>query len=357
MLTINSLKRYVPFNGLDDRYLEEALSHIAEREFEKGQMLFKRGRAVAEKYFLLEGQVDLINNAFAVSTVNSDSPFADSALNLESPTVNSAVAKSNMVKAFAIDAEVLDRITAWSQSAASASIDGDSSGVDFSVEELHDEIANDWMSSLLQSPLFSRIPLTQVQELFLRFEDIELEKDEVIVREGEPGDYFYVVASGKVRVTNRSESVDVTLEPGKYFGEEALLGDTLRNATVTMFEGGRIKRLNREDFMALLKAPVIRYIEDRLLSKLGKPYKLLDVKMPIEYRANHLPGSINVPLSRLRDSMADLGRSNVYVVPDDAGSRADIAAHLLCQAGFEAVVLKREAAPTGVESAVAAATN
>lgn len=346
MLTINELKRFVPFNGLDDQYLEEALGHIAEREFEKGQMLFKRGRAVAERFYLMEGQVDLINNAFAVSTVNSESPLAESALNSESPTVNSAVAKSYRVKAFTIDAEALDRITAWSQSAASAASNNQDSGVDFSVEELHEEVANDWMSSLLQSPLFSRIPLTQVQELFLRFEDIDLEAGTEIVREGEPGDFFYVVASGKVKVTNRTGSLDVTLEPGQYFGEEALLGDTLRNATVKVYESGRLKRLNREDFLALLKAPVIRYIEDRLLEKLGKPYKLLDVKMPIEFRAKHMPGSINIPLSRLRNSMTELAQTNVYVVPDDAGSRADIAAHLLCQAGFEAVVLKHEAEET-----------
>lgn len=107
-----------------------------------------------------------------------------------------------------------------------------------------------------------------------------------------------------------------------------------------MTADGILKRLGSEDFIALLKAPVLKYIEDNSLQSFDKPYKLIDVKMPIEYRLNHMPGSINVPLSRLRNTMPELGRSNVYLVPDDAGSRADIAAHLLCQAGFEAMILK-----------------
>jgi len=54
-----------------------------------------------------------------------------------------------------------------------------------------------------------------------------------------------------------------------------------------------------------------------------------------------VPGSVNVPLSRLRAAIPKLGDSNnVYVVPDDAGSRADIAAHLLCQAGYDAFILR-----------------
>jgi len=85
---------------------------------------------------------------------------------------------------------------------------------------------------------------------------------------------------------------------------------------------------------------VVRYVESKVLDKMDKPYKLLDVKMPMEYRIQHMPGAINIPLSRLRNSLAELGRTNIYVVPDDAGSRADIAAHLLCQAGFDAVILK-----------------
>jgi len=339
MLDIRTLKSFIPFNGLEDEYLQEALSSIEVTEFKKGQMLFKRGRPISLKYFLLDGQVDLINSAFYVSTVLAGSATANTALNSESPTVSSAVAKSAKVTAFSIDAEVLDRLTTWSQAAAAGSEDSGYSTGEFEVEELGDD-GGDWMASLLQAPLFSKVPLSQVQELFMRFEDVPYKKDELVVKEGEEGDYFYVLASGSAHVYNHSDSVDLVIHPGQYFGEEALLGNTPRNASVRMLANGRLKRLNSENFNALLKAPVVKYTEEKLLEKLGKPYKLLDVKMPMEFRISHMPGAINIPLSRLRNSLPELGRANIYIVPDDAGSRADIAAHLLCQAGFDALILK-----------------
>jgi len=343
MLHVEQLKTFVPFKGLDTKYLEEALKHIRTETHAKGTMLFKRGKTIAARYYLLEGKVDLIDSAYYATQVEAGCERVESALNEDSPTKCSALAKSP-VSIFSIDAETLDRIVAWSQSAVSTTDDPElsrSSGAAFEVSELDNKDGGgDWMSALLQSPLFERIPLTQVQELFLRFEDFPVAKGETVVREGEKGDYFYVLASGSARVYNRSESVDVKLDPGSYFGEEALLGETLRNATVKMSSSGMLKRLTNENFSTLLKSPVLQYLENDSLDKLSRPYQLIDVKMPVEFRLKHVPGSINVPLSRLREAIPELGDTNAYVVPDDAGSRADIAAHLLCQAGYEAFILK-----------------
>jgi rhodanese-related sulfurtransferase len=85
---------------------------------------------------------------------------------------------------------------------------------------------------------------------------------------------------------------------------------------------------------------VIQYVDDKSLDKQKKLVKILDVRLPLEFRTGHLEGSVNVPLSRLRESLEDLGQANLYAISDEAGPRADIAAYLLCQAGFDAVVLK-----------------
>lgn len=356
-MELDDLRKFVPFSELDDKYLQDVLGQISLKTLHKGEMLFKRGRSVAERYYLVSGQVDLIDSNYASKSVEAGRDAVANTLNPESPTRCSCIAKS-VVDVFSIEAEVLDRIVAWSESAAYANnneaevsaqsseppptVDGELVTGEIEVSSIADEEPTDWMSSLLQSPLFTRIPLTQVQELFTRFNDKDAKKGDVIVKEGEKGDYFYVLASGRANVTNRSESVDVVLEPGSYFGEEALLGDTPRNATVTMAEQGTLKKLDAENFESLLKAPILQYLEHDELDTLDKPYKILDVKMPMEYRIHHVAGSINVPLSRLRTSMEELGKANAYVVPDDAGSRADIAAHLLCQAGFDAYILRAE---------------
>ncbi len=340
MLHLEQLKKFIPFNGLDVKYLDEAMKHIRVEVHAKGTMLFKRGKPVSSRIYLVDGNVDLIDSAYYATPVRSGSERAQSALNDESPTKCSALAKSS-VTIISIDLEVLDRIVAWSQSIDEDELDG--VGVPeggFGVEEIQNDSKGDWMSALLQSPLFERIPITQVQELFLRFEDCLVKQGEIVLREGESGDYFYVLASGHAHVYNACKSVDVELGPGSHFGEEALLGETVRNASVEMLTDGMLKRLNHEDFSALLKCPVLQYLESDKLNGLERPYKLIDVKMPMEFRMRHVPGSVNVPLSRLRSAIPDLGDGNIYVVPDDAGSRADIAAHLLCQAGYDAFILR-----------------
>jgi len=339
-LDINTLKKFVPFSELEDKYLEDALDHITEKSFNKGEMMFKRGRPIAERFYLISGRVDLIDANFKSSSVEGGRESIANALNPESPTRRSGIAKSP-VRVFVVEVEALDRIVAWSESAAYASQGGDLTLTgEIEVSSIADEDATDWMSSLLRSPLFNKIPMTQVQELFARFVDQPVPKAEMVIKEGEKGDFFYVLASGRAHVTNRSESVDVMLEPGSYFGEEALLGQTPRNASITMVEPGLLKRLEADAFEALLKSPILQYVLADELESLGKPHKLIDVKMPVEFRMFHVPGSINVPLARLRMSMNELAKSSAYVVPDDAGSRADIAAHLLCQAGFDAYILK-----------------
>ncbi|MFT7560074.1 MAG: CRP-like cAMP-binding protein [Flavobacteriales bacterium] len=346
------LKRFTPFDGLQDEYLDEVITSIKLSEAPKGTMLFKRGRASGLRFFLLEGVVDLIDSQYVATSIRGGSTAALSALNKESPTQSSCVVKDQYAQIFSIEVEVLDRIMAWSESAESAfaaemdaKYEADfnpASTGQFDVVDVGDDLDNDWMSSLLKTPMMARVPLTHVQDLFTRFEDVRFKAGDVIMKEGEQGDYFYVLSSGTAKITNKSESVDVELRPGQYFGEEALLASTLRNATVTMMKPGMLKRLNSEDFKSLLSEPVLQYVTGAELGGFEKPHKLIDVKMPLEYRAAHIKGSINVPLARLRGTMPELARTNVYVVNGDAGSRANIAAHLLCQAGFDAFILLPE---------------
>lgn len=348
-----TLKSFVPFSELREDYFDEILAHIELATYTKGQMIFKRGKVLDDSYFLVEGMIDLIDSHFESQQLEAGQPKSWQALNLESPTSVSCVAKSE-VTVFKVDQHELDRCLAWSQSSDSYEEDlpqtsipegfSSTTMMGMHVEEMIDDSATDWMSSLLQAPLFSKIPISQVQELFVKFQNYPVSAGDVVIREGEMGDYFYVISAGVARVTDRTASVDLQLEAGMYFGEEALLGQTPRNATVTMETAGLLKRLDAESFRTLLTEPVLDYIDTAALHELQRPYQLLDVKMPIEYRMAHFEGCMNLPLSKLRSKISDLNHEQVYVVADDAGSRADIAAHLLCQAGFDTLILKTASA-------------
>lgn len=342
MLSIAELKNFYPFKHIADCFLKELLVHAEVQCFHKGDLIYKRSLELEKQYFLVEGCVNLIDADYSLDRVQADTLEAARALNKRLQVSQSAVAESSTVRVLLIDTLLMERVIGSSKSAANAQVEQANIDSDHCAV-LQVEKADDWMSCLLQSPLFSRIPLTKVQELFLRFSDLRRRRGDIVVHEGERGDYFYVVASGEVAVTNCIGTLNLTLGPGEYFGEESLLGDTLRNATVTMTRDGCLKRLNAADFMTLLKEPVVSYVEPNSLDSLEQPYKLLDVKTPLEYRDDHLPGSINIPLARLRNNVEELAHSYIYVVPDDdGGGRAEIAVYLLCQAGFNAVVLRNE---------------
>lgn len=345
-----SLSGFAPFDALSTQYLHKVAEHTEQVTLAKGKLIFQRGKISTHRYYLLSGDVDLLDSGFQATLVSAGSARARMTLDDRSPTHVSAVAKS-AVTLLKVDAEFLDVAMAWSQASDAGS--GSSSGsaldstsaaplgdVDLAMAQVEvTEDEGDWMSALLQSPLFLRVSPAHIQTLFSRFERQRVSQGQLVVKEGEAGDYFYVIESGTARVTNLTGKLDVSLQPGQFFGEEALVGDAPRNATITMTTDGCLMRLEKADFKSLLQEPVQRLVTQAQLPSLGA-HQLLDVRLPLEYRHQHVAGCRNIPLASLRTKLGELDRDTVYVVTDDAGRRAQVAAYLLCQQGFEAVLLQ-----------------
>lgn len=66
----------------------------------------------------------------------------------------------------------------------------------------------------------------------------------------------------------------------------------------------------------------------------ANPARILDVRTPREWAAGHIAGSLNIPLSRLRDQVDEIPRDGQLVVQCAGGYRSSIAASLLAQRGF-----------------------
>jgi len=79
----------------------------------------------------------------------------------------------------------------------------------------------------------------------------------IIFRQGDPGDLFYLIQSGKVRVFRKDagglETDLSVLGPGRSFGEMALLTGEARSANVETIEETRLMVLSREQFEHILK--------------------------------------------------------------------------------------------------------
>ena len=81
----------------------------------------------------------------------------------------------------------------------------------------------------------------------------ELAPGAVVVREGEPGERFYVVFNGMLAVSNSAMGTREVLRPGDYFGEVALAMDMPRTATVTAMTPATVASCDRETFDRLLR--------------------------------------------------------------------------------------------------------
>lgn len=108
-----------------------------------------------------------------------------------------------------------------------------------------------YIDHLARVPLFSTCSKDELRKLSRRTSDIPVSEGHVLVREGERGLEFFVIVSGRAKVTRRGRKVG-EVGPGDFFGELALLVDADRNATVTALTPMEAIVLSRREFEAAL---------------------------------------------------------------------------------------------------------
>ena len=115
----------------------------------------------------------------------------------------------------------------------------------------------DLLDSLRLVPLFSRVGEMDLENIAGLLIERRYPKNSIIVEEGLPGDYMYIIRSGRVKVTKASddgrEKIMDFLEAGAFFGEMALLDYAPRSASVRTLEPSVLTALSRRDFLTLLR--------------------------------------------------------------------------------------------------------
>jgi MFS family permease len=100
-------------------------------------------------------------------------------------------------------------------------------------------------------PMLGPLSIAAKEQLASRLTPVSIASGEQIIRKGEPGDLFYILASGTLDVDSDGHSV---LSAPDSFGEIALLRDVPRTATVTAATDARLYSLARDDFLAAVTA-------------------------------------------------------------------------------------------------------
>ena len=336
------LRGFSPLDGLKPENLLALARKTQIRGLDAGRLLFKEGDNDKRTFYLVSGQVELRVEDRLAGVVRGGSPEARTALAPGLPRKFTARSATD-IEYISIDSDLLDVLLTWDQTGQ------------YEVSELRGDtldVTGDWMTTLLQTKAFHRIPPANIQAIFMRMQRINYRAGDVVIKQGTEGDYFYVVVAGRCVVTRETplnkEGIKLAeLGPGDSFGEEALIAEAKRNATVTMATDGTLMRLGKQDFQTLLNEPLLQWVDyDQAKEMVAAGGKWLDVRLPSEFQNYRIDEAVNIPLYFIRLKLNALDKNTRYVVCCDTGRRSSAAAYILSERGFDAYVLRGGLAAT-----------
>ena len=337
MLEPELLKNYIPLHNLSESNLARLARRLTIEEVAKGEVICREGEPDSDSIYLLEGGVELRSHTTSMTRVlQAGTPDAYFALAPGRPRPYTVVA-TMPVRLFRIDSAALDRAVLLDEVSTTISRVHDS-GVAFAGD-------SEWLEEMTRSPAFRAMPKERIALLMLRFEPIPVKAGEVVIRQGDPGSHYYVVKEGRLAVSRKETDGKVRLvtelKRGSVFGEDALLLNEPRNASIVALSDGLVMRLARDEFEELLKKPLLNYVSvAEAQAMLRDGAGLLDVRTPEEYRRASLKGSMNLPIVELRARLRELDAKRPYVLICRNGHQSEVAAFLLTQRGFRAAVLR-----------------
>ena len=342
-VSARALAALAPLAGLSAGRLEELAALVAVERAARGADVLAVAPLPRRSLFVVSGEMLLAFQGGGGLVVVGGGAEASVPINRRTPSVVRTRAITD-VELVVMDDDVLDILVTWDQLAAAdpgAAQAGDAprpDSTDWRVLSGIFSLAN------LRSGAFAQLPSAHIDALLKRFERVPVRRGEIVIREGGEGDFYYVIESGKFRVERTVGGVRVELaelKGGDAFGEEALVSESKRNATVTVAADGTLLRLAKQDFDELLREPLLHRVGwEKARARVAAGAIWLDVRYPSEHQYDKLPAAINVPLAEVRNAFGSLERAREYIVYCQSGRRSSAACFLFAQHGFKVSMLE-----------------
>lgn len=343
ILDIRVLASLEPISSFSPARLRELLDYCHVENVAQGRDPFKDHPPHGQSVYLLRGELEVEYEDGNRVLIRAASEWARHPIGKRQPEIRSSQALSN-VQLLRVDDDLLDRMVTWDQFAYHDDVKP-MAMKDSSEAAVRKLLSSGMFSAenLSNSP-FAHLPSANIGKLLNCIEAIAVWDKDVIIHEGEEGDYYYLIESGRAQVTRLVGGANLVLaelKSGDVFGEEALISASKRNATVTMKSNGVLLRLKKQDFLELMQEPLLRRISYQDAKQQAAQGAIwLDVRHPPEYRYDKLPGAINVPLNDIRNAIGVLGKTATYIAYCQSGRRSAAAAFILAQAGYDVYVLE-----------------
>ncbi|KAM9329816.1 cGMP-dependent protein kinase 2 [Gastrophryne carolinensis] len=231
-LIMDALNKNQFLKRLDPHQIKDIIECMYERRYAQGEYIIKQGEAGSHIFVLAEGKTEVFQQNRLLTSIPIWTTFGELAILYNCTRTASVKAISN-VRTWALDREAFQNIMRRT------------------AQTKHEEYRN-FLKSVF---LLRKLPEDKLMKIADCLELEHYKKGDYIIREGEEGSTFFIIAKGKVKVTQSTEGYSEpqlikTLEKGDYFGEKALISDDVRSANIIADDGDGVECLvmDRETF-------------------------------------------------------------------------------------------------------------
>jgi len=321
------------FSDLPERYLAELEAEGAIRTYhlEAGDGLTVRAKPDRnDALVLVRGNIAVKSDGAIIASTSDATDLLCHTIPLDGATTEITAISDAMVCRIAQDK--LDYLISWS--------------VMLNDLPAEDATVRSRLKQLRYPTIFMNLPFTNVVKAFQRMKVHPVKAGDEIIRQGEQGDFFYIIESGRAEIwqqgpyDDEQQLVGVRL-PGNHVGDEALVTGGTRNATVRMIEDGALLVLSKDDFKELISQPMVNEVEIPVAEALAEQgHQFVDVRYEEEWEDGRIPGAVLLPLTNIRERMGQLDRSGKFITYCLSGKRSAVAAMILKANGYDAVCMK-----------------
>lgn len=335
--------RFLPLNIIPPESQEELLKHAMMASFDVCRNIVKHTAKSSLYHYLVDGYAEVRHSFDKRSNISCNDEKCVYPLE-EQIKEGGLVRAITPCRVLIVNRDYVDEIIARPES-ESYEIVHISNEEKIEEEKIDDDYKSDWMALFYQSQLAINLSPQKIQQVFSNLTNVKVKGGETIIECHTMGDYFYVIQEGYAEVVTEAsgpfKGKKFELEPGDYFGDEALIAQTIRNARVVMTTDGFLGRMGCSVFNDIIKSALVVTPDVNEVMALTNPI-YCDVRLPMEYKHEHLPYSVNIPVGRIRKNLELFDRDKIYIITPEGGRRSELAAYLMRQAGIEAYYMDRE---------------
>lgn len=324
------LRSFVPLSNLTPAQLDWLLLQSTQEYFYAGQVLQRAGEEKQERLYLVHGTVREIRQEQEKIITAQSAQAVWPLAHLFSQQC--AVIAEDDCSVLKVPTQLLEQLLCWSQVArcllAEIAVQADYQNDYF------------WIKKLLESRLFYKVPPVNIKKILSKFRPHDVSAGTKVVSENEEGSKCYLIKKGSAQVIKEGKIL-ATLQAGDIFGEDALMHNQPRNATVEMLEESSLLSLDKDEFYQLLIQPAVTMIAvSSVPGFIQSGVQMLDVRTQEEFDLGHFSGAINLPLNLSRLKSCLLDKQSLYIAYSATEERAKASAFLLSEQGYQVYALQ-----------------